>query len=141
MRHGLDNVRFEARDLTRFDVEAESGAFDAVTTFDAVHDQASPSRLLRGIRRSLADDGVYLMQDIDGHSHHHLDLDLPLGTFMYAVSCMHCMTVSLAQGGDGLGAMWGIEKAEELLREAGFATFEQHRLEHDPVNVFIVARP
>ena len=138
---GLPNVRFEARDLTRFDVEAQPGAFDVVTTFDAVHDQASPSRLLHGIRRSIADDGVYLMQDIDGHSHHHLDVDLPLGTFMYAVSCMHCMTVSLAQGGEGLGAMWGVETAEELLREAGFATFEQHRLEHDPVNVFIVARP
>jgi SAM-dependent methyltransferase len=138
---GLENVRFEAQDLSTFDVDAEPSSFDFVTTFDAVHDQPSPSALLRGIRRSLAHDGVYLMQDIDGHSHHHLDVDLPLGTFMYAVSCMHCMTVSLAQGGDGLGAMWGVETAESLLREAGFTTFEPHRLEHDPVNVYVVARP
>jgi SAM-dependent methyltransferase len=138
---GLGNIRFEARDLSTFDADAEPGAFDLVTTFDAVHDQASPGALLRGIRRSLADDGVYLMQDIDGHSHHHLDVDLPLGTFMYAISCMHCMTVSLAQGGDGLGAMWGMEKAEELLRDAGFTAFETHRLAHDPANMYVVARP
>ena len=101
----------------------------------------APRALLRGIRRALADDGLYLMQDIDGHSHHEGNLELPLGTFLYAISTMHCMTVSLAQGGEGLGTLWGVEQAEELLREAGFATFEPHRLEHDPVNVYVVARP
>ena len=138
---GLDNVRFEARSLATFDVDAEPGVYDLVTTFDAVHDQPAPFALLKGIRRSLAEDGVYLMQDIDGHSHHHANLDLPFGTFLYAVSCLHCMTVSLAQGGEGLGTLWGVEKAEELLRNAGFSELEFHRLEHDPVNVYVVARP
>jgi SAM-dependent methyltransferase len=136
----LDNVRFEAHDLTTFDVDAEPEAFDLVTTFDAVHDQARPLALLTGIRRSLDDGGVYLMQDIDGHSDHHANLEHPFGPFLYSVSCMHCMTVSLAQGGEGLGTMWGVEKAEELLREAGFAELDFHRLEHDPVNVYVVAR-
>ncbi len=138
---GLSNLSFEARDLTTFDTDAEPGSFDLVTTFDAVHDQASPRALLAGIHRSLADDGVYLMQDIDGHSHHHADLDVPLAPFLYTISCMHCMTVSLAQGGEGLGAMWGMELAERLVREAGFSSFEATRLEHDPVNVYVVARP
>ena len=137
----LDNIRFEARDLTTFDTDAEPEAFDLVTTFDAVHDQASPLALLKGIRRSLAEDGVYLMQDIDGHSDHHANLDHPFGPFLYTASTMHCMTVSLAQGGEGLGTMWGVEKANELLHEAGFAQLEHHRLEHDPVNVYVVARP
>jgi SAM-dependent methyltransferase len=136
----LENVRFEARDLTTYDGDAEPGAFDFVTTFDAVHDQARPLALLTGIRRSLADGGVYLMQDIDGHSDHHANLDHPFGPFLYTVSCFHCMTVSLAQGGEGLGTMWGVEKAEELLRAAGFGELEYHRLEHDPVNVYVVAR-
>ena len=34
------------------------------------------------------------------------------------------MTVSLAQGGDGLGAMWGEQKARELLAEAGFTSVD-----------------
>ena len=108
-------MTFEVRDLTTFDRDAEPESFDLVLTFDAVHDQAAPLALLQGIRRSLRPQGVYLMQDIDGHSHHHGNLDHPLGPFMYTISCMHCMTVSLAQGGEGLGAMWGVEKAEELL--------------------------
>lgn len=136
----LTNVTFETRDLTTYDVDAEQGSFDLVTTFDAVHDQAAPLAMLRGIRSSLAPEGVYLMQDIDGSSHHHENVDHPLGPFMYTISCMHCMTVSLAQGGDGLGAMWGVEQAQELLETAGFGSVELHRLEHDMQNVYAVAR-
>ncbi|MDP7540437.1 MAG: methyltransferase type 12, partial [Alphaproteobacteria bacterium] len=42
----------------------------------------------------------------------------------YGISVMHCMTVSLAQGGAGLGTVWGIEKAREMLAEAGFSDVE-----------------
>ena len=65
----------------------------------------------------------------------------PMGRTMYGASTMHCMTVSLAQGGDGLGAMWGEEKARELLGEAGFSTVDVHLLEHDPFNAYFVVRP
>ena len=140
-REGHVNARFEARDLSRFDEEAEPGGFDLVTSFDAIHDQARPMAVLRGIRRSLADGGVYLAQDVKGSSHHHLNRDHPLGTLIYTVSCMHCMTVSLAQGGEGLGAMWGRETAERYFREAGFGSVEVHELSHDPFNYFYVCRP
>ncbi|MGH3066208.1 MAG: class I SAM-dependent methyltransferase, partial [Gaiellaceae bacterium] len=138
---GLGNVTFEQRDLSTFDVDAEPEAFTFVTTFDAVHDQARPLALLKGIRRTLAPDGVYLMQDIQGSSHHHENIDHPGGPLLYMISCMHCMTVSLAQGGDGLGAMWGDEKARELLAEAGFSSVDVHLLEHDPFNAYFVVRP
>ena len=137
----LDNVSFEQRDLSTFDVEAEPEEFVFVTTFDAVHDQARPLALLKGIRRTLQPDGVYLMQDIQGSSHHHENLDHPGGPLLYMISCMHCMTVSLAQGGEGLGAMWGAQKARELLAEAGFSSVDVHLLEHDPFNAYFVVRP
>jgi 2-polyprenyl-3-methyl-5-hydroxy-6-metoxy-1,4-benzoquinol methylase len=138
---GLENVSFEPRDLSSFDVDAESEAFAFVTTFDAVHDQARPLALLKGIRRTLEPEGVYLMQDIQGSSHHHENVDHPGGPLLYMISCMHCMTVSLAQGGDGLGAMWGEQKARELLAEAGFTSVDVHLLEHDPFNAYFVVRP
>lgn len=138
---GLQNVTFEQRDLSTFDQDAEPGGFAFVTTFDAVHDQARPLALLQGIRRALQPDGVYLMQDIQGSSHHHENVDHPGGPLLYMISCMHCMTVSLAQGGDGLGAMWGEEKARELLAEAGFSSVDVHLLEHDPFNAYFVVRP
>ena len=138
---GLSNVHFEQRDLSTFDVDAEPGAFTYVTTFDAVHDQARPLALLKGIRRSLEPGGTYLMQDIQGSSHVHENLDHPGAPLLYMVSCMHCMTVSLAQGGDGLGAMWGEQKARELLAEAGFSSVDVTLLEHDPFNAYFVVRP
>jgi 2-polyprenyl-3-methyl-5-hydroxy-6-metoxy-1,4-benzoquinol methylase len=138
---GLTNLELEQRDLSTFDVDAEPEAFAYVTTFDAVHDQARPLAMLKGIRRSLEPGGTYLMQDIQGSSHVHENIDHPGAPLLYMISCMHCMTVSLAQGGDGLGAMWGEQKARELLAAAGFSSVEVHLLEHDPFNAYFVARP
>lgn len=137
-RQGLGNLRFETRDLSDFENSATPGAFDFVTTFDAVHDQARPLAVLKGIFRTLKSGGVYLMQDIHASSHVHNNCNHPLGTLLYTISCMHCMTVSLAQGGDGLGAMWGREHAETLLRTAGFEDVAVHQLAHDVQNDYYV---
>ncbi len=134
----LRNVEFIARDLSDFDETAEPGSFDFITSFDAIHDQARPLNVLKGIHRTLKPDGVYLMQDIRGSSNVRNNIEHPIGTFLYAVSTMHCMTVSLAQGGEGLGAMWGEEKTREYLRMAGFRTVETHRLAHDMQNNWYV---
>lgn len=135
---GLRNVEFQIVDLSTFDETVAPETFDLVTTFDAIHDQAKPLNVLKGIRRALKPGGVYLMQDISGTSHVHQDIDHPIGTFLYTVSCMHCMTVSLAQGGEGLGAMWGEEKTREYLRAAGFTEVVTHKLAHDIQNNWYV---
>ena len=140
LRKGLQNVAFTAADLSRFDETAEPAAFDFITTFDAIHDQTKPRNVLKGIYVALKSDGVYLMQDIRGSSDLHKNLDHPLGTTLYTISAMHCMTVSLAQGGEGLGAMWGEEKTREYLRAAGFGSVETHQLAHDIQNNWYVVR-
>jgi 2-polyprenyl-3-methyl-5-hydroxy-6-metoxy-1,4-benzoquinol methylase len=134
--HGTTNARFEVKDAATLDEEARH---DLITTFDAVHDQADPAAVLRGIANALREDGIYLMQDIAGSSHHHNNLDHPIGPFLYTISCMHCMTVSLAQGGEGLGAMWGEEKAKDMLEEAGFTKVEVEQLPHDFQNYYYIA--
>jgi 2-polyprenyl-3-methyl-5-hydroxy-6-metoxy-1,4-benzoquinol methylase len=137
---GLSNLTFVARDLSDFDEWAEPASFDFITTFDAIHDQAKPLNVLKGIRRALRPDGVYLMQDIKGSSYVHENVEHPLGTMLYTVSCMHCMTVSLAQGGEGLGAMWGEQKTREYLLRAGFSSVTTHELAHDIQNNWYVVR-
>jgi 2-polyprenyl-3-methyl-5-hydroxy-6-metoxy-1,4-benzoquinol methylase len=132
---GLTNVRFEIKDAATLD---EKERYDLITTFDAIHDQAKPAAVLEGIARALKPDGIYLMQDIAGSSHVHNNMEHPLGTLLYTISTMHCMTVSLSQGGDGLGTMWGEEKAREMLREAGFAKVEVKQLPHDFANSYYV---
>ena len=137
---GLRNIQFKAMDLSDFDKSAETETFDWVTTFDAIHDQAKPLQVLKGIHRTLKANGVYLMQDIKGSSHVYKNTGHPIGTLLYTISCMHCMTVSLAQGGEGLGAMWGEEKTREYLENAGFKSIETHGLSHDIQNNWYVVR-
>lgn len=133
--HGTQNVRFEVRDAAKLD---EIERYDLITTFDAIHDQAHPAKVLKGIHDALRPDGVYLMQDIAGSSHLQNNLDHPLGPLLYTVSTMHCTSVSLAQGGEGLGTMWGEEKAREMLREAGFTRVDVRQLPHDFANSYYV---
>ena len=135
--HGASNVRYEVKDAATL---GEKERYDLITTFDAVHDQAKPAAVLRGIAEALREDGVYLMQDIAGSSHLQDNMDHPLGPFLYAISTMHCMTVSLAQGGEGLGTMWGQEKALEMLEEAGFGEVEVKQLPHDFQNSYYIAK-
>jgi ubiquinone/menaquinone biosynthesis C-methylase UbiE len=134
---GLANVRFEVRDVAELD---DAECFDLVTAFDAIHDQARPDRVLSRIARALRPSGTLLVQEIAGTSHVDRDLDNPVAPFLYTVSCMHCMTVSLAQGGAGLGAMWGAEKATRMMEEAGFTDVVRHELPHDVLNHYYVAR-
>lgn len=136
----LRNIEFIVTDLSHFDESAEVESFDLIATFDAIHDQAKPLNVLRGIHRALRSDGVYLMQDIKGSSDIHNNMDHPLGPALYTISCMHCMTVSLAQNGEGLGAMWGEEKTREYLAKAGFRGVEKKELAHDIQNNWYVVR-
>jgi ubiquinone/menaquinone biosynthesis C-methylase UbiE len=134
----LKNIEFTIQDLSDFDRLAPIEKYDFVTSFDSIHDQSKPFQVLKGIHRALKSDGVYLMQDVNGTSHLHEDVKHPLGTFLYTISCMHCMTVSLAQGGEGLGAMWGEAKTREYLNRAGFRSIETNQLEHDINNNWYV---
>jgi len=135
-RLGLPNARFEERDAARLD---ETARFDFVTTFDSVHDQARPDLVLAGIGAALRPGGVYLCVDTSASSQVAENLDHPLGPFLYTVSCMHCMTVSLADGGMGLGAMWGEQTARRMLSEAGFTSVEARRIDGDIVNAYFIA--
>jgi len=56
-----------------------------------------------------------------------------MGPLLYTIWCLHCMTVSLAQGGEGLGAVWGEQQATQLLRDAGCTRVE---IKHQPADVF-----
>jgi hypothetical protein len=80
------------------------------------------------------------MQEIKGSSEIHKNMDLPLAPVLYTVSCMHCMTVSLAQNGEGLGAMWGEEKTRDYLKKAGFSSVEKNELAHDIQNNWYVVK-
>jgi SAM-dependent methyltransferase len=134
----LSNVSFEVKDVTRL---PEVDRYDLITAFDAIHDQIKPLAVLEEIAKSLRPDGVFLMQDIRSSSELENNLNHPVGPFLYTISCLHCMTVSLANNGEGLGAMWGEEKARAYLKEAGFSGVVTKTLPHDfQSNFYIVSK-
>jgi 2-polyprenyl-3-methyl-5-hydroxy-6-metoxy-1,4-benzoquinol methylase len=132
----LTNVRFAVKDVATVD---EVGRYGLITAFDAIHDQARPREVLKRIAVALRPDGTFLMQDIAASSHVHKNLGHPLAPFLYTISCMHCMAVSLSLNGEGLGTVWGEEKARQLLTEAGFTAIEVKRLPHDALNNYYIA--
>jgi SAM-dependent methyltransferase len=135
-RRGLTNARFEVQDAA---TTSARGVFDLITAFDAIHDQARPASVLQNIAQGLRPGGLFLMQDISGTGNVETDKQHPVGTFLYAVSCLHCMSVSLANNGPGLGAMWGKPLALQMLAEAGFGRVRVEQLEHDPMNFWYFA--
>ena len=134
---GLENIDLKAKDISLLD---EKEQYDFITTFDAVHDQAKPDVVLKNIYNALKKDGTYFMQDIAGSSFVEKNMDHPIGSFLYTISCLHCMSVSLAQDGKGLGAMWGKELALDMLKDAGFTRIEVKELPHDPINYYYIVK-
>jgi SAM-dependent methyltransferase len=138
---GIGNAEYRMMDAAEIEgLEAFSDRFDYICAFDAIHDQTRPLEALRGVRWMLARSGMFSMVDIDAGADHAGNLDHPMGPFLYTVSLMHCMPVGLNDGGAGLGMMWGRERAEAMLREAGFEEIELEEMAHDPFNMHFLCR-
>ncbi|HEX9984656.1 MAG TPA: methyltransferase domain-containing protein [Thermoanaerobaculia bacterium] len=135
---GLRNTGFEVVDVAELH---EPRSYDLITALDAIHDQAWPTKVLQNVAAALRPDGVFMMQDIAASSQLQQNVGHPFAPMLYTISTMHCMTVSLAFDGEGLGTMWGEERARQMLADAGFTSFVFERLETDPVNYYCIARP
>ncbi|OBG98414.1 methyltransferase [Mycobacterium sp. E3251] len=134
---GLANATFESHNLAELD---RRDAYDVITVFDAIHDQAHPARVLENIHRALRPGGVLLMADIKASSRLEDNVGIPMSTYLYTTSLMHCMTVSLALDGAGLGTAWGTQLATAMLGEAGFDDVRVAEIESDPINNYYIAR-
>ena len=134
---GLSNASFAVKDIRRLE---EPGRYDLVTAFDVVHDLPEPAPVLASIHEALKPGGVFLMVDIAASSHVHENLEHPIGPMLYTASVFHCMSVSLAQGGVGLGTMWGEQLARSMLADAGFSDVRVESVEGDIFNGYYVAR-
>jgi SAM-dependent methyltransferase len=134
---GLKNATFEVQDAATLALKEQ---FDLVTVFAAIHDQSQPRQVLKNIYNLLRPGGILLCVDIAGSSNLEENIDHPLAPTLYAVSTMHCMTVSLALDGEGLGTMWGEQMAHKLLAEAGFTGIETKRIEGDIQNNYYIAK-
>jgi SAM-dependent methyltransferase len=134
---GLGNIAFETRDAARLTVREP---FDAVFVFDAIHDQVDPASVLARIHDSLEPGGFFFMKE--PHAADTLEENAlnPMGAVQYALSTLHCMTVSLAHDGAGIGTAFGEGMARRMLAEAGFVDVQVHPSPADPMNAIYVSR-
>lgn len=80
------------------------------------------------------------MGDIAASSKVEENIEHPLGPGLYTFSAFYCMSVSLSEGGEALGTVWGEQTALKMLAEAGFTHVDTQRVEGDILNVYYVAR-
>ena len=133
----LPNVSFEIADVS---VPAPERRFDVVFAIDAVHDQADPAAVLRGVHDALTPGGTFVMIDMAASSDLAENVGNPFAPWIYSISTLHCMTVSLASGGAGLGAAWGEALARTMLDEAGFGEVVVHPAPGQALNLIYVTR-
>jgi SAM-dependent methyltransferase len=133
----LGNVTFHVCDAATLTV---SEPFDAVLVFDALHDQVNPAGVLAHIYAALRPGGWLLMKEPHAADTLADNLANPMAPLFYSVSTLHCMTVSLAHGGAGIGTAFGEQLARSMLADAGFASVEVHPAPGDPPDAIYVAR-
>jgi hypothetical protein len=97
-----------------------------------------PEATLRTIRDIMADDGSYIWSEPNASHNAHENRN-PIGRAFHAVSPMHCMTVSLAYNGAGLGTVIGEKGSRDLAAKVGFSGFERLQIDN-PFNQFFALR-
>lgn len=99
--------------------------WDFISSFDVIHDLPDPLGAMKRIRSALNEGGTYLMVEPKVADQLENNVQNPFARMLYAISCLHCVPQSLAQGGPGLGACWGEGRARAMAHDAGFTRFER----------------
>ena len=133
--NGISNVEWMA---TSAEEIPQGKNFDLICSFDCIHDMTNPLGALKAIRGALSPDGVHLWVE-PNCSHDPNENGNPVGKMYANSSPFHCMTVSLAHGGEGLGTIIGEKGARELAEKAGFSNFERLPIEN-PFSMFFALR-
>jgi SAM-dependent methyltransferase len=137
-RAGVKNLTFHTEpgeDLP------EGAGFDLVTTLDVLHDLPHPGRVLRAIRRAMADDGTLLVKETRCRPAFEDNLHNPFLPMLYGFSVSACMSSALSEpDGAGLGTV-GLprERLEDMADAAGFSGLAEHDF-GDPANLYYEVR-
>ena len=130
------NAHFEVRDIADLIVDQP---FDVVFVFDAIHDMVAPAVVLRCINDALAPGGVFFMKEPRVSSDLADNIGNPFAPMVYAISTLHCLTVSLAHGGTGLGTAWGEQVARRMVAEADFRDIRVYDAPGDPIDAIFAS--
>ncbi len=130
-----DRVRFEV--ATAKDYPGTN--YDLVTIFDALHDMGDPVGAATHVRRTLNDDGTWMIVEPFAGDQVEDNLN-PVGRVYYGFSTLVCTPASLSQEvGLALGTQAGEARIRQVATEGGFTRFR--RATETPFNLVFEARP
>jgi 2-polyprenyl-3-methyl-5-hydroxy-6-metoxy-1,4-benzoquinol methylase len=113
--------------------------YDLICTFDALHDMGDPVGVARHIRESLAEDGVWMVTELNAGDRVEDNANV-LGRLFYSASSLICVPNALSQGGKiALGAQAGEAALREIALEAGFSRVR--KAADSPFNLVLEVRP
>jgi 2-polyprenyl-3-methyl-5-hydroxy-6-metoxy-1,4-benzoquinol methylase len=144
----IDNAKQRAKeagvtDRIRFEVSSAKTYpgtdYDFVTFFDCLHDMGDPAGASAHVRRSLKNDGTWMI--VEPFAGDKLEDNLnPIGRAFYCASTLLCTPASLSQEvGLALGAQAGEKRLREVVTSGGFSHFR--RATQTPFNMIFEARP
>jgi 2-polyprenyl-3-methyl-5-hydroxy-6-metoxy-1,4-benzoquinol methylase len=112
-------------------------SFDLVLMIEVLHDLPDPVGALRTARRAAGTDGAVLIVDERTE-----DEFGPRGSamerFFYAFSTLHCLSVSMKNGGAGTGTVIRADTVRRLASEAGFAHIEALDVDHPQFRLYLL---
>jgi 2-polyprenyl-3-methyl-5-hydroxy-6-metoxy-1,4-benzoquinol methylase len=121
-----DRARFELRDAADPTID---GDYDLVMAIEMLHDVPDPVGILRTMRTLAGEAGTVLVADERTEE----DFTVPtndMERFFYAFSTLHCLAVSMQDGGAGTGTVLRRDTLRRYATEAGFTTVETLDVDH-----------
>ncbi|WP_420611646.1 class I SAM-dependent methyltransferase [Candidatus Spongiisocius sp.] len=122
---------------------ADGSRYDLVLALDCMHDVPFPDRIAAAVRRSLKDDGVWLIKDVHCSDVFEDNLKNPMLAMQYGYSLSACLLSAASEEGAAALGTLGFHpvEAERIVTEAGFTSFRKFRLKDDPTHNYYEVRP
>jgi 2-polyprenyl-3-methyl-5-hydroxy-6-metoxy-1,4-benzoquinol methylase len=121
-----DRVRFEVRDAADPGI---TGDYDLVMCIEMLHDVPDPVGILRTMNKLAGSKGTVLVIDERTEDAFTVPTN-EMERFFYAFSTLHCLAVSMQNGGVGTGTVIRSDTVRQYATDAGFTNVEKLDVEH-----------
>lgn len=130
-----DRVRFVVHDAAD---AAVSGDYDLVLAIEMLHDVPDPVGVLRTVKRLAGDRGAVLVADERTEDRFTVPTN-EMERLFYAFSTLHCLAVSMQDGGAGTGTVMRADTVRSYATEAGFSHVEVLDVDHPQFRLYRLA--
>ena len=131
-----DRVSFSARDGGDASI---GGDYDVVMAIEMLHDVPDPISILRTMSRLAGDRGVVLVAD-ERTEDRFTAPGSEMERFLYAFSPLHCLAVSMQDGGAGTGTVMRADTVRQYAAAAGFDRVEVLDVDHPQFRLYQLHR-